>query len=65
MISQKSLSDIEVSPELRRKVKEAFEDTDIYVEEQIKRSREMGMNLQSGCHKCKERVFHFRGKESE
>jgi hypothetical protein len=25
----------------------------------------MGMNLQSCCHKCKVRVFHFRGKEQE
>jgi len=25
----------------------------------------MGMNLQSACHKCKEKVFHFRNKEGE
>lgn len=25
----------------------------------------MGMNLRSGCHKCKEKAFHFRGQESE
>jgi hypothetical protein len=23
----------------------------------------MGMNLQSACHKCKEKVFHYRRKE--
>jgi len=65
MLIQRSLSEIELSPDSRRKVKEAFEDLDIYVDEQIKRRCEMGMNLQSGCHKCKEKVFHFRGKENE
>lgn len=25
----------------------------------------MGMNLQTCCHKCKEKVFHFRRKENE
>ena len=25
----------------------------------------MGMNLQSCCHRCKVRVFHFRGREQE
>ena len=25
----------------------------------------MGMNVQSACHKCKEKVFHFRGNESD
>lgn len=25
----------------------------------------MGLNLFSACHKCKEKVFHFRGKEGE
>ena len=25
----------------------------------------MGMNLRSCCHKCKEQVFHYRGKENE
>jgi hypothetical protein len=25
----------------------------------------MGMNLQTCCHKCRERVFHFRGEENK
>ena len=25
----------------------------------------MGMNLQSCCHICKKKVFHFRGREQE
>jgi len=25
----------------------------------------MGYNLISACHKCKKKVFHFRGKENE
>ena len=25
----------------------------------------MGINLQSCCHKCKVKVFHFRGKEDK
>lgn len=25
----------------------------------------MGMNVQSACHRCKEKVFHFRGRENE
>ena len=25
----------------------------------------MGMNLMTCCHKCKEQVFHFRRKENE
>lgn len=25
----------------------------------------MGMNLQSCCHKCREKIFHYRGKENE
>lgn len=25
----------------------------------------MGMNLQSCCHKCKEKIFHYRGRENE
>lgn len=25
----------------------------------------MGMNLQSCCHRCKVRVFHYRGRENE
>ena len=25
----------------------------------------MGMNLQSCCHRCKVKRFHFRGKENE
>lgn len=25
----------------------------------------MGMNLRSGCHKCKEQVFHYRKNENK
>lgn len=25
----------------------------------------MGLNLVSACHRCKEKVFHFRNKENE